>query len=339
MTTEELKIRQLANQHLLTPTDKLTVLHDLCGVQAQFMANAIHSLKIRSDNGQADTFKDGLVKNWTVRGTVHVFAEDDLPLFMHCNNGQDYLRNDWRGKSFWNQRAAWALTPERQAYFVDVILEALQGTELTREELKTICRKKGMTEPEENSMFDPWGGGIREICERGFLNYVVQEKKAFCLAPAFTPIPEQEAKLQEIIRKYKGVPGGTMPVMQQAQEIFGYLPEEVQIQIAEGLDIPLEEVYGISTFYSLYDLNPKGQYKITVCLGTACYVKGSQAVLDKIVARLGCPVGSISPDGKYSVDANRCVGACGLAPVMMVNDDVYGRMTPEQVDDVLAKYK
>jgi NADH-quinone oxidoreductase subunit E/NADP-reducing hydrogenase subunit HndA len=130
-----------------------------------------------------------------------------------------------------------------------------------------------------------------------------------------------------------------MPVMQQAQEIFGYLPEEVQVMIAEGLEIPLEEVYGISTFYSLYDLNPKGQYKITVCLGTACYVKGSQAVLDKIVARLGCPVGSISPDGKYSVDANRCVGACGLAPVMMVNDDVYGRMTPDQVDDVLAKYK
>lgn len=114
----------------------------------------------------------------------------------------------------------------------------------------------------------------------------------------YTGTPEQEAKLQEVIQKYKGVPGGTMPVMQQAQEIFGYLPEEVQIKIAEGMEIPLEEVYGISTFYSLYDLNPKGQYKITVCLGTACYVKGSQAVLDKIVARLGCPVGSISPGRK-----------------------------------------
>ena len=151
----------------------------------------------------------------------------------------------------------------------------------------------------------------------------------------YSGTPEQEAKLKAVIEQYKDVPGGTMPVMQQAQEIFGYLPEEVQIMIAEGLGIPLEEVYGISTFYSLYNLNPKGQYKITVCLGTACYVKGSQAVLDKIVARLG----SISPDGKYSVDANRCVGACGLAPVMMVNDDVYGRMTPDQVDDVLAKYK
>ncbi len=151
--------------------------------------------------------------------------------------------------------------------------------------------------------------------------------------------PEQEARLKAVIEEYKDVPGGTMPVMQKAQEIFGYLPEEVQIMIAEGLGIPLEEVYGISTFYSLYDLNPKGQYKITVCLGTACYVKGSQAILDKIVTRLGCPVGSITADGKYSVNANRCVGACGLAPVMMVNDDVYGRMTPDQVDDILAKYK
>ena len=155
----------------------------------------------------------------------------------------------------------------------------------------------------------------------------------------YSGTPEQEAKLKAVIAEYKDVPGGTMPVMQQAQEIFGYLPEEVQIIIAEGMGIPLEEVYGISTFYSLYNLNPKGQYKITVCLGTACFVKGSQAILDKIVARLGCPVGSISKDGKYSVDATRCVGACGLAPVMMVNDDVYGQMTPDQVDDVLAKYK
>ena len=151
--------------------------------------------------------------------------------------------------------------------------------------------------------------------------------------------PEQEERLRQVIAEHRGQPGATMPVLQAAQEIFGYLPEEVQIMIAEGMGIPLEEVYGISTFYSLYNLNPKGQYKITVCLGTACYVKGSQAILDKIVARLGCEVGSISPDGKYSVDATRCVGACGLAPVMMVNDDVYGRMTPDQVDDVLAKYK
>ena len=160
MTIEEIKIRQMANQHLLQPTDKMTVLHDLCGVQAQFMVNAMHSLKIRCSDYNEDTVKNGLVKNWTVRGTVHVFAEDDLPLFIHCNNGQDYLRNDWRGYTFWNQRDKWALTPERQAYFANVILEAFKCSELTREELKDVCRQNGMTEPEESSMFDQWGAAF-----------------------------------------------------------------------------------------------------------------------------------------------------------------------------------
>ena len=154
----------------------------------------------------------------------------------------------------------------------------------------------------------------------------------------FKGTAEQEAKLKKIIEQYKDVPGGTMPVMQQAQEIYGYLPEEVQIMIAEGLGVPLEEVYGISTFYSLYNLNPKGEYKINVCLGTACYVKGSQQILDKLELLLDCKSGSITADGRYSIDATRCVGACGLAPVMIINDDVYGRMTPDMVDDILAKY-
>jgi NADH-quinone oxidoreductase subunit E/NADP-reducing hydrogenase subunit HndA len=151
--------------------------------------------------------------------------------------------------------------------------------------------------------------------------------------------PEQEAKLREIIAQYRGVPGGTMPVMQQAQEIFGYLPLEVQQIIADGLGISVKEVYGIATFYSLFTLNPKGKYRISVCLGTACYVKGSQQILDKIVEILDCPVGSISNDGRFSVDAARCIGACGLAPVIMINDDVYGRLTPDMIPDILAKYQ
>jgi len=155
---------------------------------------------------------------------------------------------------------------------------------------------------------------------------------------AFKGTAEQEAELKKIIEQYKDVPGGTMPVMQQAQNLYGYLPEEVQIMIAEGLNVPLEEVYGISTFYSLYNLNPKGEYKVNVCLGTACYVKGAQQILDKLELRLGCKNGSISADGKYSIDATRCVGACGLAPVVIINDDVYGRLTPDMVDDILAKY-
>jgi NADH-quinone oxidoreductase subunit E/NADP-reducing hydrogenase subunit HndA len=155
----------------------------------------------------------------------------------------------------------------------------------------------------------------------------------------YTGTPEQEAKLREIIAQYRGVPGGTMPVMQQAQEIFGYLPMEVQQIIADGLGIPVKEVYGIATFYSLFTLNPKGKYRISVCLGTACYVKGSQQILDKIVEILDCPVGSISNDGRFSVDAARCIGACGLAPVIMINDDVYGRLTPDMIPDILAKYQ
>lgn len=201
MTVEEIKIRQLTNQYLITPSDKLTVVRDLCGLQSQFFVNAMHALKIRCSNFDAATFKNGLVKNWTIRGTVHVFAEEDLPLFMHCNNGTTYRKNEWSERSFWNQRDGWALTPDRQAYLSGVILDALAQHPLTREELKSACREKGMTAAEESSMFDPWGGGIRELCERGFLNYVVQEEKAFCLSPGFTPLPQEEAEL-EIARRY-----------------------------------------------------------------------------------------------------------------------------------------
>jgi len=201
MTKDEIKLRQLTNQYLINTAPKLQVVQDLCGVQAQFMTNALHSLKIRCSDYDEATVADGLVKNWTVRGTVHVFAEKDLPLFIHCNNGADYRKNEWNGYSFWNQRDTWALTPERQSFLSEVILNALKKEPCTREELKEICRENGMTESEESSMFDQWGGGIRELCERGFMNYVVQEKKAFCLSPEFTPVPEEEAKL-ELVRRY-----------------------------------------------------------------------------------------------------------------------------------------
>ena len=150
--------------------------------------------------------------------------------------------------------------------------------------------------------------------------------------------PEQEERLRKVIEEHKGQPGATMPVLQAAQEIFGYLPEEVQIMVAEGLDIPLSEVYGVSTFYSFFTLNPKGKYQISLCLGTACYVKGASDVLEAVEKHLGICPGSITPDGKFSLDACRCIGACGLAPVMMINNDVYGRLTPEQVGGILEKY-
>ena len=108
--------------------------------------------------------------------------------------------------------------------------------------------------------------------------------------------------------------------------------------VAEGLDIPLSEVYGVASFYSFFSLNPKGRYRISVCLGTACYVKGAADVLSAVEKQLNIAPGGITPDGMFSLDACRCIGACGLAPVMMINDDVYGRLTPDQVGPILAKY-
>lgn len=151
--------------------------------------------------------------------------------------------------------------------------------------------------------------------------------------------PEQEERLRKVIVAHKGQPGATMPVLQAAQEIFGYLPEEVQIMVAEGLDIPLSEIYGVASFYSFFSLNPKGKYQISVCLGTACYVKGAGDILQAVEKKLGITSGGITPDGKFSLDACRCIGACGLAPVMMINDDVYGRLTPDQVAGILDSYQ
>ena len=149
----------------------------------------------------------------------------------------------------------------------------------------------------------------------------------------------QEERLLAVIEKYRGTKGAMMPIMQGAQEIYGYLPVEVQTIIADNTGISLEEIYGIASFYSQFVLNPKGNYAISVCLGTACYVKGSADILDEITANLALASGSTSSDGKYSLEATRCVGACGLAPVMMVNNDVYGRVKKEEVAGILAKYK
>ncbi len=155
----------------------------------------------------------------------------------------------------------------------------------------------------------------------------------------FSGTPEQAQKLDEIIKRHRGEKGAVLPVLQEAQEVCGYLPEEVQAKIAEGLDVPLEEVFGVSTFYSQFSLTPKGKYNISVCLGTACYVKGAGAVLEKLIAVLGIQPEESTPDGKFSLSVCRCLGACGLAPVLTVNGDVYGRMTPDKVGEVLENYK
>lgn len=154
----------------------------------------------------------------------------------------------------------------------------------------------------------------------------------------FNGTAEQEKQLLAVIEKYRGVKGSMIPILQEAQDIYGYLPYEVQKIVADNTGVSLEEIYGIVSFYSQFKLNPDGKVAISVCLGTACYVKGSQGVLDRISQKLNVEVGGTSPDGKYSLAATRCVGACGLAPVMTINEDVYGRVRLDEVDDILEKY-
>ncbi len=155
----------------------------------------------------------------------------------------------------------------------------------------------------------------------------------------FNGTKEQEQQLMAVIAEYKDQKGAVIPVLHKAQEIYGYLPIEVQEMISEGLDVPLAEIYGIVTFYTQFSLNPKGKYHIGVCLGTACYVKGSGDILEKIKEILGIDVGECTPDGLFSIEATRCIGACGLAPVLTVNDDVYGRLVVDDVADIIKKYQ
>ena len=155
----------------------------------------------------------------------------------------------------------------------------------------------------------------------------------------FKGTKEQEEKLLAVIEKYKGVAGSMMPILQEAQDIYGYLPIEVQKIIANNTGVSLEEIYGIVSFYSQFALNPKGEVAIAVCLGTACYVKGAQDLIDRITLRLGIKDGDTTPDGKWSLTATRCIGACGLAPVLTINDEVYGRLKKEDIDGILAKYE
>lgn len=163
-------------------------------------------------------------------------------------------------------------------------------------------------------------------------------KKKISTLP-FNGTAEQEAKLKAVIAANCDDKSKLMAVMQEAQGIYGYLPREVQVMIAEGMNVPLEKVYGVATFYAQFSLSPKGKYNISVCLGTACYVKGSQQLLDKIVEILGIESGECTADGKFSIEACRCIGACGLAPVLTINDDVYGRLVPEDIPGILAKYE
>ena len=154
----------------------------------------------------------------------------------------------------------------------------------------------------------------------------------------FRGTQEQEKALIKIIENHKDVPGALMPVLQQAQELYGYLPIEVQTKIAEGLGVSLEEVYQVVTFYGQFALNPTGKHRVAVCLGTACYVKGAQNILEELEKQLGVKAGGTTPDGVFTLEATRCLGCCGLAPVIVVDDEVYGRLIPADIKGILAKY-
>ncbi|WP_130863298.1 NADH-quinone oxidoreductase subunit NuoE [Bacilliculturomica massiliensis] len=156
---------------------------------------------------------------------------------------------------------------------------------------------------------------------------------------SFNGTKEQEQELRQAIAQHRDERGALMPILQAAQRIYGYVPYEVQKMVAGELNISISEVYGVVTFYSQFSLYPKGEYQINVCLGTACYVKGAGLILEKFEKALGIKAGQCTPDGKFSIDATRCVGACGLAPVISINEDVYGKMTEDKVKEVLYKYQ
>ena len=144
-------------------------------------------------------------------------------------------------------------------------------------------------------------------------------------------------EMQEIMNKYKKEKDDLIQILNEVQEKYGYIPKQAQVEISEYLNIAMAEIYGVITFYSRFTLEPKGEYNISVCLGTACFVKGSQKILDRLKDRLKIEEGQTTTDGKFSIDTTRCVGACGIAPVFTVNDEVYGKATVKQLDEVLDK--
>ena len=190
MTLEEIKLLRLAGQHLLAPTDTQTVVKDLCGVQAQFLSHALHGLSIRCDEVRTE----GLVKSWTNRGTMHLFSVDDLPLFLHEGRSHFLRPVDTMESDAY-------INADRKAYFADLIVDAVSQGIDEREALKAVCEKAGMTENESQSLFDPWGGTIRALCEAGRICHKVQEKKSYQLCHAFEPMAEEPARI-ELARRY-----------------------------------------------------------------------------------------------------------------------------------------
>ena len=234
MTLEEIKLRRLAGQHLLTRSDTQTVVKDLCGVQAQFLSHALHGLSIRC----TEVNTDRLIKSWTNRGTMHLFSVDDLPLFLHEGRTHflrpvDTLESDAY------------ISADRKSYFADLIVDAVSQGIDEREALKAVCEKAGMTESESQSLFDPWGGTIRALCETGRICHKVQEKKAYQLCPTFEPMAEEPARL-ELAKRYFSHFGPA--TVKDAAYFFGTTQTKVKSWLKQ---LPVTEtvVDGKSYFY------------------------------------------------------------------------------------------
>ncbi len=238
MTVDEIKIRQLTNQHLVVPTDMTTVVHDLCGIQAQFMSNALHSLKIRCNDFDDDMPKNGLVKSWTLRGTVHVFAEDDLPLFLHRER-KHFLRpcDMMSGDDY--------ITAERKQMFADLIMKKVEEGVDARDDLKAECVAAGMTTREAESVFDSWGGTIRALCEQGLICYKVQEKRAFQLCPNFEPMGKEDAELALASRYFTHFAPATVA---DAAYFFGTTQKQVKQRLSQ-LPVIATECEGKTYYY------------------------------------------------------------------------------------------
>ena len=242
MTLEEIKLRRLAGQHLLAPTDTRTVVKDLCGVQAQFLSHALHGLSLRC----TEISIDGLIKSWTNRGTMHLFSEDDLPLFFHDGRTHHLRPVD-------TMESDAHVSAHRKAYFADLIVDAVaQGTD-ERDALKSLCQKAGMTEGESQSLFDPWGGIIRSLCETGRLCHKVQEKKAYQLCPPFQPMPAETARL-ELARRYFRNFGPAS--VRDAAYFFGTTQKEVKSWLKQ---LPVTEITSDDrSFFSIDNGTPEG---------------------------------------------------------------------------------
>jgi len=234
MTLEEIKLRRLAGQHLLAPADTQDIVKDLCGVQAQFLSHALHGLSIRCN----EVNTEGLVKSWTNRGTMHLFSVDDLPLFLHEGRSHflrpvDTLKSDTY------------ITTDRKAYFADLIVDTVSQGIDEREALKTVCEKAGMTDSESQSLFDPWGGIIRALCETGRICHKVQEKKAYQLCPPFEPMTEESARLELAQRYFTHFGPATV---KDAAYFFGTTQTKVKSWLKQ---LPVSEIFldGLSYFY------------------------------------------------------------------------------------------